>query len=67
VVYNTRNYWGFGLCLLPSIQKTLENTTFRKRNCFLRQVMGHTPTLLCKSERANLNHWTTCVIITTAI
>jgi hypothetical protein len=36
--------------------------------CFSPQVMGReTPTLLAPLERANLNHWTTCASITTAI
>jgi hypothetical protein len=33
----------------------LENTTFRKLDCFHPQVRGKTPTVLCPLERANLN------------
>jgi hypothetical protein len=45
MVYNTQNYWVFGL--FPS-SGNLENTTFRK----------NTLTQMGPLERANPNHWT---------
>jgi hypothetical protein len=33
MVYDTQNYWGFGLCPSSDIQK-LENTTFWKLDLF---------------------------------
>jgi hypothetical protein len=56
MVYNTRNYWGFGVCPSSGIVK---NTPFRKLD--LLPSSGErvkTPTLLGPLERANLNHWT---------
>jgi hypothetical protein len=50
----------------PVFQK-LENTTFRKLDLFPSSGDGETPALLGPLERANLNHWTTHVIFTTAI
>jgi hypothetical protein len=57
IVYNTQNYWVFGL--FPS-SGILENTTFRKLDLLRPQVkVGEkTPTQLDPLERANLNHWT---------
>jgi hypothetical protein len=44
MVYNTRNYWVFGLCPSSGI---LKNTMFHKLICFRPQVKGwETPTLL---------------------
>jgi hypothetical protein len=41
---------------------------FRKLDMFLSSGVGwETPTLLGSLKRANLNHWTTYVSITTAI
>jgi hypothetical protein len=34
MVYDTRNYWVFGLCPSSGILKTLENTAFRKLDLF---------------------------------
>jgi hypothetical protein len=67
MVYNTQNYWVFGLCPLPGILKKLENTTLWKLDLFLSSGEGETPTLLSPFERANHNHWTTHASVTTAI
>jgi hypothetical protein len=64
-VYNTQNYWDFRLCPSSGILKT-RRQPFRNWISFRPQVMGETPTLLGPLERANLNHWTTHVSITTA-
>jgi hypothetical protein len=66
MVYNTQNYWGFGLCPSSRILKT-KTTTFRKLDLFRSSGEGETPTLLGPLERANHNHWTIHVIFTTAI
>jgi hypothetical protein len=34
MVYNTQDYWGFGLCLSSGILETKKNTTFRKLDLF---------------------------------
>jgi hypothetical protein len=47
--------------------KKLESTKFRKLDLFPSSGKGETPTLLGPLERANLNHWTTHISITTAI
>jgi hypothetical protein len=54
MMYNTQNYWVFGLFLLSGI---LENTTFRKLDLFPSSGEGgeKTPTQLGPLERANLN------------
>jgi hypothetical protein len=58
MVYNTQNYWSFGLVHRPVFQK-LENTTFRKMDLFpSSDKRGETPTQLGLLQRANLNHWT---------
>jgi hypothetical protein len=54
MVYNTQNYWVFGLCPSSGILKTREYN-ISETGCFLPQVKGETPTLLCPLERANLN------------
>jgi hypothetical protein len=66
MVYNTQNYWVLGLCLLSDILKQ-ENTKFRKLDLCPSSAEGKTLNLLGTLERANLNHWTTHVSITTAI
>jgi hypothetical protein len=59
MVYNTQNYWVFGLC------SKLENTTFRKLHLFPSSGEGWEHTLLGRLERANLNHWDSAVGIAT--
>jgi hypothetical protein len=55
MVYDTRDYWVFGLRPSSGI---LNNTAFRKLICFRPQVRGwETPILLGPLERANLSHW----------
>jgi hypothetical protein len=61
MVYNTQNYWVFGLFL----SGILENTTFRKMDLFpFSDEGGGEVTQLGPLERANLNHWTTSVRFT---
>jgi hypothetical protein len=57
MVYNTQNYWVFGL--FPS-SGILENMRFGNSICFRPQVKvrGKTLTQLSPLEGANLNHWT---------
>jgi hypothetical protein len=62
----TKNYWVFGLCPSTGILKTRKQR-FGNWICFRPQVRGDTPALLGTLERANLNHWTTHVRLTTAI
>jgi hypothetical protein len=53
VVYNTENYWVFGLCPSSGILKTRKTQGFGNWTCFLPQVRdGETPTLLGPLERA---------------
>jgi hypothetical protein len=48
-------------------KKTREHSVSENGSLSLPQVKGETPTLLRASGRANVNHWTTRVSITTAI
>jgi hypothetical protein len=54
MVYNTQNYWVYGLCpsscILKKRNKKIENTAFRKLYLFPSSDEG-------SLERANLNHW----------
>jgi hypothetical protein len=57
MVYNTQNYWVFGLfpssCILEIREHSVSETI-----CFHPQVRrGKIPTLLGPLERVNLNHW----------
>jgi hypothetical protein len=57
MVYNTQNYWVFGLFHRPVFWR-LENTKFLKLDLFLSSGEGgKTPTLSGPLERANLNHF----------
>jgi hypothetical protein len=68
MVYNTQDYWVFGLCPSSGILKTQKKATFWKFYMFPSSGEGwETPTLLGLLKRANLSHWTTHVIITAAI
>jgi hypothetical protein len=51
MVYNTQNYWGFGLLL-----KTRKHKSFGNLIGFCPQAKGETPSLLGPLERGNLNH-----------
>jgi hypothetical protein len=56
MVYDTENYWIFGLYPSSGILKT---RTQRFGNWMFPSLgEGETPTLLGTSEKANLNHWT---------
>jgi hypothetical protein len=64
-IINPQDYWVFGLC--PS-SGVLKNTTFRKLDVFPTSGEGWgTPGLLDPLERANLDHWTTYVSLTSAL
>jgi hypothetical protein len=55
MVYDTQDYWAFGLHPSSGI---LTNTTFRKLLYFRPQLRGsETPVLSGPLERANLSHW----------
>jgi hypothetical protein len=56
MVYNTQNYWGFGLFTSSGI---LGNTTFRKLDLFPSsgEGGGEDTYSVGPLERANLNHW----------
>jgi hypothetical protein len=59
MVYNTQNYWVFGLFPSSGILGTRKTQRFGNWICFRPQVRGEeTPTLLGPLDRANLNHWT---------
>jgi hypothetical protein len=60
------NYWVFGLCWSSLILK-IENQCFGNCICFHPQVRAEKPILLGPLERANPNHWTRHVSISTAI
>jgi hypothetical protein len=56
MVYNSQDYWVFGLHLLSVI---LKSTVFQKLDLFPSSGEGcEAPILLRSLERANLNHWT---------
>jgi hypothetical protein len=58
MVYNTQNYWVFGLCPLSAVLKTREHNISETGSISLLRLSGETPTLLGPLERANLHHWT---------
>jgi hypothetical protein len=58
MVYNTRDFWVFGLGPSSAI---LKNTTFRKLDLFPSSGKGVGDTPLGQLERANFNHWTTYI------
>jgi hypothetical protein len=63
---NSQNDWVFDF-VHHLVFWTLENTTFCKLDLFFSPGEGEDTYLLGPLERANLNHWTTHVNITTAI
>jgi hypothetical protein len=58
MVYNTQNYWVFGLFLSSGILETRKHDV-SETGCFRPQIKGgnKTPTQLGPLERVNLNHW----------
>jgi hypothetical protein len=56
MVYNTENYWVFGLFPSSGILENTKETTFRKQDLFPSSGGGKTPTQVGPLERANLNH-----------
>jgi hypothetical protein len=59
MVYDTQDYWVFGLHPSFSILKNTANTMLQKLDLFPSSVEGvGVSTLLGLLKRANLNHWT---------
>jgi hypothetical protein len=55
MVYNTQDYWDFGLSISSA---SLKNTTSRKLDMFSSSVEGiGSPTLLVPIETGNLSHY----------
>jgi hypothetical protein len=59
MVYNTQNYWGFGLCSSSDILKIRENNVSETGSVSVLRWDADTPTLSGLLERANLNNWPT--------
>jgi hypothetical protein len=59
MVYNTQNYWVFGLSPLPRILRTTKEHDVSETGSvsILRWRGEKTRTLLCPLERSNLNQW----------
>jgi hypothetical protein len=55
MLYDTQNYWVFGLRLSSGILNIRENKVL-ETGCVRSQVRAETPTLLGPLERANLDH-----------
>jgi hypothetical protein len=55
MVYNTQNYWVFGIFPSSGILETRKTQHFGNWICFHPQVRGKTPTHLRPLERANLS------------
>jgi hypothetical protein len=62
MVYSTQNYWVLGLRLSSSILETRKRNVSETGSVSILEWERKTPTQLGPSERANLNHWTTCQI-----
>jgi hypothetical protein len=58
MVYNTQNYWVFGLFPSFSIQENRKHDVSETGSVSLRWREEKTSTPLGPLERANLNHWT---------
>jgi hypothetical protein len=57
MVYNTRNYWVFGLCPSSGILKYREHNVSETGSVSVLRSGGKTPTLLGPLERDKLNQW----------
>jgi hypothetical protein len=57
MVYNTQNYWGFGLCPQSGIVNTSQYIVSKTVSVSILKRGGKAPTLFGPLERANLNHW----------
>jgi hypothetical protein len=60
MVYNTQNYWGFGLYPSSGFNNYKEKDKHNVSETGSVSVLrwGETPILLGPLERVNLNHWT---------
>jgi hypothetical protein len=59
MVYTTREYWAFALCLPAGILKNTEEHNVSETGCFGSQVREwEILTRLTRLERSNLSHWT---------
>jgi hypothetical protein len=56
IVYNTQNYWVFGLGSSSGFLETRKHSVFETGSTFSGK-WEKTPTQLDPSERANLSHW----------
>jgi hypothetical protein len=56
MVYNTQNYWVFGLRPSSGILKIREHSVPETGYVFVLRWRGETPTLFGPLERADLNH-----------
>jgi hypothetical protein len=56
MVYNTQNYWVFGVCPSPGILKTRKRNVSETGSISMLRRGGKTPTQLAPLERANLFH-----------
>jgi hypothetical protein len=56
MVYNTQNYWVFGLCPLSDILETIKHDVSETGLFTSSGEGGKIPILLDPLERANLNH-----------
>jgi hypothetical protein len=61
MVYNTQNYWIFGLCPSSGILETRKHNVSETGSVSVLRWREETPILLGPLERANLNHWTSDV------
>jgi hypothetical protein len=60
MVYNTQNYWIFGLFPSSGILENRKHDVSETGSVSILRSRGETtPTQLDPLERANLNHWTT--------
>jgi hypothetical protein len=68
MVYNTQNYWVFGLFPSSNVLGTRKHDLSETGSVSVLRCGGRkTSTLLGPLDRANLNHWTNSVSKTTAV
>jgi hypothetical protein len=65
MTYNTQNYWVSGLCPLSGILNTRKHNVSETGPVSVLMGVKETPTLLGPLERANLNHWSSPLILRT--
>jgi hypothetical protein len=62
MLYNTQNYWVFGLCLSSRYYKYYRAQRFGNWICFHPQVRGETHTLLSSFRRKQIQFLKRCVL-----